>query len=333
MPRSSSAVNNKRSLATESEMPARQKRAKKITIERLLKVIKNGQVEQLQEIIKDEAIFFAELTACQWNLIFNAAADNCRIDELEALLHIQSTYTRSLTAPIVYSRVLRSACIPSDLELMKLALQRGALVDSAGEDDGLSCLHIAAELRNLEAMQLLLNNGADINKCTSPNNKRLPNYTALRRSCVLGYREVIGFLLEHGAAICVGGRNALVDAAHNKPILETIVKEYGINIDITDEYGQTALWQACFNVDYGLIALLECGANPNISARTHNTPTLEPLLPSICNKDTPSYVVQFLLSHAAAVDAVDSQGEPPYFMHVRAHIITQSNFCSSTVPM
>ena len=98
---------------------------------------------------------------------------------------------------------------------MKLALQRGALVDSAGEDDGLSCLHIAAELRNLEAMQLLLNDGADINKCTSPNNKRLPNYTALRRSCVLGYREVIGFLLEHGAAICVAGRNALVDAAHN----------------------------------------------------------------------------------------------------------------------
>ena len=298
-----SAGDNKRPLATEFEAPTKQKRAKKITIERLLKVIKNGQVEQLQEVMKDESYYLARLSTRQWTSLFNSAADNCRIDQVEVLLNRQYPYARPLSVPVVYSRVLRSACLKNDLELMELALQRGAAIDAAG-DDGLSCLHIAAKQRNIEAMQLLLKNGADINLVTLHTSKDWPGHTALRLACALSHREVIGFLLDHGAALWMGGQNALVDAARNVRILEMILNS--VDIDIADENGRTALRQACFSPepDKPVKALLQHGANPNISIHQ----PLVPLLVAVCRKNPPKSIVKLLLSHGAAVDAVDSQG-------------------------
>lgn len=300
-----SAGDNKRPLVTESEAPTKQKRAKKITIERLLKVIKNGQVEQLKEIIKDEYDYFAWLSTRQWTLLFNAAADSCRTDQVEVLLNRQSPYARPLSVPIVYSRVLRSACLKNDLELMELALQRGAAIDAAG-DDGLSSLHIAVKQRNIEAMKLLLNKGADINKEPLQSSKDWPHYTPLRLACVLSHREVISILLDHGAAICVGGQHALVDAARNVHTLEVMLNQYSVDVDIADELGRTALWHACFSPEpeYPVKYLLQHGADPNVSPPQ---PPL-PLLVAVCHTPPPKSIIKLLLSHGAKVDSVDSIG-------------------------
>lgn len=279
-----------------------------LSMDRILKIVKNEQVEQLQRLLKDEFNFFTYMSTLQWKVLLDAVADICRIEHLDVLLK-RSRRVSKKSAPAFYSRALRAACLQNNLAVIEQTLKRGAAVDAAG-DDGLPCLHIAAKKQNIDAMQLLLKNGADINQCTSLHNKHWPNSTALRLSCAEGHRDAIGFLLEHGASILVAGRNALADAACNVCTLEAMLNEYGVNIDIADASGQTALWQACFSPypEYPVTALLQHGANPNIIALLRNTPSAEPLLPFSCSNGRLLSVVELLLSHGAAVNVVDSYG-------------------------
>lgn len=311
-----SLADKKRSFETDlvTETP---KKAKKISIDRLLKVIKNGRLEQLERLFEDESYSFNGLFDHEWDLLLEAAADSCRIDQFDMLLKrrppLQAFSIQVHRQPVErhYACLLTAACLKNDVAFMELALQRGADVYAAGKD-GWYCLHIAAKKQNLAAMELLLKYNANINQVdflsTSDYHR---NCTPLRLSCVLGNREVIGFLLERGAAIWVAGQNALAHAAGNPPILEMMLNKYGVDVNIADNLGRTALWQVCHSLepDYPAKVLLQHGANPNVIARqdAHFRAMLpaEPLLSSICEKIS---VVKLLLLHGARVDAVDSRG-------------------------
>ena len=129
-------------------------------------------------------------------------------------------------------------------------------------------------------------------------------------ACLHGHPKSIGFLLDHGAAVCVAGRNALADAARKMSILDIMVNQYSVDVNIADDSGRTALWDACFSPEpeYAVNALLKLGANLNL-------PSMGLLLPLVCNRSIPESVVKLLLSHGAVVDAIDSRGRTG-LMHV-----------------
>lgn len=83
------------------------------------------------------------------------------------------------------------------MEMLKLML--AYKIDLRGQ----GALHFAAELGNIEAMNLLLDHGADIEeKFTSYNSDTVPDravHTPLFRACNFGQVESVRFLLEHGA--------------------------------------------------------------------------------------------------------------------------------------
>ena len=288
------------------------KKVKKISLDRLLKVVINGQVEQLQKLLEDESYSFDNLSTDEWDLLLKSAADNCRLEHLNVLLSKRGpSFPLSLSPRAIYARALRAACLQSKLELMELAIKHGAAVDSVG-DDGLCCLHIAAKKQNIAAMQLLLKYKANINRVDSSQSlEHQSKGTPLHLSCILGNRESIGFLLDRGAAICVGGSNALADAARRLSILDMMINLHGVNIDTVDDFGRTALWQACHSSEpeYPVKALLQHGADPNNRPSRHGIPIGRPLLSSVCKKVPRKSIVKMLLSHGAAVDAISSSGK------------------------
>ena len=110
---------------------------------------------------------------------------------------------------------------------------------------GRTALALAASCNDIEVMQCLLENGADVNR----NNDGDLGYTPIEEAAREGNIEAITLLLEHHAEIDKGNTiasNALIGAcigAHNDTLKFLLAK--GANIDHTDNNGQTALHYIC----------------------------------------------------------------------------------------
>lgn len=96
---------------------------------------------------------------------------------------------------IEFHRSLAGAAQSNDLPRMRELLSRGVLVD--GDDpSGYTPLHYAARNGYLAACNLLLQNGAQVDKCT-----RAGRATSLHRAASGGHIEVVKVLIQAGANV------------------------------------------------------------------------------------------------------------------------------------
>lgn len=202
--------------------------------------------------------------------------------------------------------------VPADIKLIQELITRDA-VDTANAS-GLTPLHIACAAGRVEAIDLLLRNGASINKLDS--NGRSP----LIHAVIGNHLAVIMRLLDRYPNLQIADRTGataldyakankkesiiqvLKNAAGRKSILHVaaaagdVARVYqmikmGMDANALNSEGQTALWLAVKKDSLGVVTqLLKLGANPNLANRDGMTPL------QLAEKNKNNEIIQILLN-------------------------------------
>ena len=156
----------------------------------------------------------------------------------------------------------------------------------------------AATMGNLEAVQQLILNGADVNKTNS-----FTKDTALLRSLYGNFPQITRLLVYSGADI-----NAKNNYNHS-PMYVALEKKQAEFIDlflssgVREGLNSAYLFRACAQKNpMGVLAMLKGGIDPNVKNEKGNTP----LIISASLGDVPS--VQSLMAYRADVNAANNDG-------------------------
>jgi len=181
---------------------------------------------------------------------------------------------------------------------------------NVSNDHGSTPLHIAAYIGKIEALQTLIELGANIEVANKFD--ETPLYVAASR----GKTETLQTLITLEAKIEVtdaSGSTPLHAAASNKKIetLQTLI-ELGANIEAADIFGETPLHVAaeCDRAE-AITTLLDKGANIDITDNSGNTP-----LHLAVMREEHSDSIQSLIELDANIEAINNHGETP--LHVAA---------------
>ncbi|MCK5605998.1 ankyrin repeat domain-containing protein [Candidatus Pacearchaeota archaeon] len=156
------------------------------------------------------------------------------------------------------------AAAKSDLDAMQELLNKGADINASDSQD-LTALRWAAANGDRMTVQFLLKNGARVNENSSGIEGSLPLLLAAR----IGDTEMARLLLEHGASLLSkdrGGMCVLMVAAEtgNFGVAELLV-ESGIDVNVRDNSGSTALMAAAEAGNARILSfLLQKGADVNV---------------------------------------------------------------------
>ena len=176
------------------------------------------------------------------------------------------------------------ACKDGDIKTVKKYIKDKRDVNAKDQKSGLSLLHIACMFHHLELVELLLDNGANIN---STNNN---GSTPLHIACKYNFED------------CIGDKLGVV---------ELLLKK-NIDFKIKNKDGMTALHMLCRyhyqdkNVAH-VYALIKYGSHVNEKDNHGTTP-----LHYVCDSLTDSSVyVELLVNNGANVNAIDNNGMSP----------------------
>ena len=172
-----------------------------------------------------------------------------------------------LTAGHAPDSPVADAAMAGDLARVEALLADGADA-SAPQGDGMTALHWAARSLNAPLARLLLDAGADVAATT-----RIGAYTPLHLASEVGSAEIVGLLLEAGAAQTattedVGGATPLhLAAAAGDAEAVRLLLSHGGEADARERrWGQTPLMYASARGrEEAARALLEGGADPNLA--------------------------------------------------------------------
>jgi hypothetical protein len=135
-------------------------------------------------------------------------------------------------------------CPPScdrQFDIAKMLIAHGADINAKEGSNGETALDMAVGLEHQKCVQLLIDNGADVN--TRDAYAETPLMTAARTSS-----ESVHLLIAHGAHINAqadDGSTALMQTATwGVPEITPILIGYGADINARDKEGHTALWHA-----------------------------------------------------------------------------------------
>lgn len=154
---------------------------------------------------------------------------------------------------------IADAAEKSDRQAVRELLGRRVDVDRA-QVDGMTALHWAAHLDDLETARLLVDAGADV----GPENRY--GVTPLALACTNGGGAMVGLLLEAGAdpdATLRGGETALMTAARTGKIgpVDALIAR-GADVNARERRGQSALmWAAAEGHADVVKALIRAGAD------------------------------------------------------------------------
>lgn len=144
-------------------------------------------------------------------------------------------------------------------------------------EDNKNALHVASEKGYLEVVQLLLDNGAEVNSKTASD-----HYTAL-----------------------------ILAAQHENSAVTKLLISAGADISAENGYGNTALHEACHagNIEVAK-ELVAAGANVNAVNHKGSTP-----IHTLCYGESPGThtveFLKFLLASGSNLDAADKRGMTP----------------------
>jgi ankyrin repeat protein len=184
-----------------------------------------------------------------------------------------------------------------DPKLLQTLLQRGASKDATADfihQTNLSILTYAASCQLAEAVEMLLNVGADPNAQSTEVTTGRKNYTALT------------------AAICGSDvKKPGPDNAKRLRIVKRLIKA-GAVLDVPDWSGKTALYHAAASgYDETVSELLGAGADAGGS----NSKLLSPLIGASLNQTTPQEpIIKLLLERGSFPNCQDESGKTPLML-------------------
>lgn len=155
------------------------------------------------------------------------------------------------------------------MSVVKFLIEKGVLWNDVYRNDGFdgwTLLHFAVRNNNVELVRYL-------SKKVNVNAKTIAGYTPLHIACILGYPEIVSYLVsDEGGAVALSrdneGKTPLHKAVESQRsnVVEQLVQGQSSHfIDAVDRYGQTALHTAVALENYPCIyALLKAGADPYI---------------------------------------------------------------------
>ena len=161
-----------------------------------------------------------------------------------------------------------------DLATLEDLVGQGVNVN-ASQGDGRTALHLAAERRDVEMVEFLLEHGADVERGT-----RIGDYRALHVASRMGSSAIIERLLEAGATVDVKTTNSgtlpihLAAESGNPRAVEVLARK-GADIDAREgSWGQTPLmFAAARNRAEVIESLVDLGAEPALEAYVVDVPT------------------------------------------------------------
>jgi ankyrin repeat protein len=205
-----------------------------------------------------------------------------------------------------------SAIRQNDLTQLKALLDQGSAPNGSApkgnadtaDDRGITPLMYAAEIGSLDAMRLLIDRGADVNR------QNAFGSTALMWS--VADPAKVRLLLDHGAQVNLAarsGRTALIIAAFTNPSAEVVrlLLAKGAKVDVVDQRHVTPLNATTFGNDTATVQLLlDAGAD----IQTPDTFIgLTPLMNAAGNRNVEA--LKLLLAKGASVNAVSkTEGLP-----------------------
>ena len=187
------------------------------------------------------------------------------------------------------------------IEIAKMLIDKGAEIDAI-DKRGFTSLHNASYSNNSMAVQLLIENGANVNK-----KSRSRLYTSLHLACIKGCKSVVEILLQNGVCSVINDKtqsgHTALDYAHNKGFLEIIhfLIDHGGKSEI---YANQLLTAVRVN-DLHKVKYLIIRKGANLETK-HDVSRSTPLI--IASKHGFKDIVEILLMHGANVHAKDSIG-------------------------
>lgn len=166
---------------------------------------------------------------------------------------------------------LVEAVYDEDLDEVTRLIAKGKRVNSKDANhDGVTALHAAVEVGNIEIAQLLLNSGANINGRDSL--KRTP----LMMLDDDATPELLQLLLRYGAKINLTDKKGATALAHfaeyDEPDMVRLFVSAGANANAVNKAGETALMAAAAAGNVEVVkALLESGASANPRSKSGET--------------------------------------------------------------
>lgn len=154
---------------------------------------------------------------------------------------------------------LRLAVQEKQLTRLKIFIEKGADVDEKEAVGGWTALIIAADQGYEAAVNLLLQNGADVNLGARE------GWSPLHWACRNGQDKVVQILLDHGAKPDVsecGWTPMLLAAKHRHMTIVQILMGVGADLNAEDYYGRRTLhWAAKYGQEAMVPLLIEKGAD------------------------------------------------------------------------
>ena len=267
-------------------------------------LITHTQIVEQENVLQDDLVvllqpppFIVPRTLHKWQsrieYVVKCDASYICISSGMTLIHIASAYGLSSVVSCILERDTRNTEI------------------NAGDDEGRTALHFAAEGDHEAIVKRLLGNGAKV--CAK---ERSFGKTPIHYAAQKGYEGVVYLLLEAGAtpdSTDNYGETPLSLAAENchKDVVELLL-EWGAKADTVDEDGETPLSQAAYSGhQMTMELLLENGARANTINERGQTPI------SYAVERGHESAVRLLLKWGAKADAIDKHGEPPLSLAAR----------------
>ncbi len=190
-------------------------------------------------------------------------------------------------------------------EIVNLLMRAGADYDEA--------MIIAVKSGNIKFLELMLQNGADINRqCGDKWNHQSP----LAAAIFTGEREIsaemVEFLASNGAdvnEVFELGEDTLTTALNvsitmNRPDIADVLLSHGADPDFRDRTGRTPLVYSVLTGEEILRVLLKHGADPDIPDKEGRTP----LMLAALDVGTEPGISEALIEYGANVNAQDNDG-------------------------
>ena len=227
-----------------------------------------------------------------------AVRNDCCIEVLQVIISHSADVN---AANISNVTALMIACQKGNVDAINALLNAGADTNIA-DADGYTCLYKAIGAScSKQTLQAIIDHGADVNVTDKTTT------TALMNACQMGNEDAIDVLLHVLADInnsdtdCYTCLHKAVSAGCNKQVIQAMI-DCGVDVNATSNQNKTALMWACEkgNVD-AINVLLDAGADPNVlDAEGHSCLHYGVLLN--CSEE----VLQTLIDHDADMNATNT---------------------------
>jgi ankyrin repeat protein len=211
--------------------------------------------------------------------------------------------------------IMLHACEAGNVAFIQLLVAHGAAVNLSAEHTGDAPVVAAARGNHMEAIQTLLDAGADINA------RGTRGYTALHAAVEGDYPDLVRLLLARGASTTIGngrGDTALIQGVTGKltAALRVLIESSEVDLNATNRIGITALGCVCrsnHNLETAQL-LLSRGAHVNPSPLALSSP-----LAAACARGDLVFM-DVLVRHGAGISTKCATGTPLMAACRNAHL-------------